>query len=119
MLDIAMWRTLVVFVNVHRSVGTVCSRQLVPTVVARLQLHEVLEDELCHHGAVHPRPGTESRRIRHRLDERAKCLTFAPGRANVASGRIFGARKISLGKLAGTSLFAFARRPELVTPHDS
>lgn len=119
MLDVAMWRALIVFMYVSRSVSTICSRQLMPAIVAGLQLHKVLEDELCHHCALHPRPGDEHRRIRDRLDERARGLTFVPGRTYVVAGRAFGVRQMALRDPPSTTLFAFARWPELVAPHNT
>ena len=117
MLDIALWRTLVVLVDVDRSVSAIRSSQLIPAVVTGLQLHEVLKDELSHHRPLHPRPSAEPGRIRHRLDERPTRLTFASGRSDVLAGRTFGVRKIFLRDLPGTTLFAFSRWPKLVAPH--
>lgn len=119
MLDVALWRALVVFVNVRRSVSTICSRQLIPAFVTGLQLHEMLEDELSHHRSLHPRPSAEPGRIRHRLDERTIRLTFASGRPDVLASRTFGVRKIVLRDLPGTTLFAFSRWPKLVAPHSA
>ena len=119
MLDVALWRALVVLVNVDRSVSAIRSRQLIPAVVTGQQLHEVLKDELRHHRSLHPRPGAEPGRVRHRLDERTIPLTFASGRPDVLASRTFDVRKIVLRDLPGTTLFAFSRWPELIAPHSA